>query len=1370
MLLTRLRTNSRAKKRKWIATLAYIPRTLVVDKLHPDERTIGEDEISTIQNPIIILGEPGIGKSDLSKSIAETLGAVRVSAGTFARSENLAPYEVGRAGTLVIDGLDEVSTSTGETALDVVLSKLDRLGRPRFILSCRAADWQGVANRWKIEQDYGLRPVTLQILPFNRQQARSFLDAYDNIEPDNLLEEIAERGLQELVGNPLTLGLLAAVAQEGKGIPDNKTELLNQASCMLVSELNPAHVGSPASQAPIEDLLLSAGAAMAHLLLSNMTGISTGDRQSIPSGFVHVSDFAAVPDAPHIPDALKTRLFRAEGEGLFVPLHRVIAEFWAAYWLAGRLQNGLSVRRLFQVLEFSGGVPGPLRGVHAWLANFSPLVADRCIRSDPYGVLRYGETDKLPASRAKLLLATLGALASEDPYFRSEDWGTKALSGLAKPELKDDIIAVVRSPQRHFHLSSLLLEALPGSTLTEDIVPQLWELIGDSSAAYVERLHAAEALIASSTDLEWTALVSRLTGGDTTDSRLALDISARLGGKGIAPEIIADALVAQLGIDRDDDNDDYAAGTDYTLVRRLPAARCSEVLDVLAARIAAKSNSPYWTPNHRISGAVQRLTAKVLEQCAVAPVQFWSWLRYIDARTSFSSDSKDEIANFLKANPTFRRGVQRVAFEDKTIEHGPWMAIVSELPQANPGLYPNSSDVSFFIAEMLDKDVLRNDEVTLWTDLVRSQGNPEKCDDAFRQLIEKCTAKHASLAEQWAQLTKPPVRDFEKEEQRRQAKYRRQQARKFASHRENFEKVKDDIKTGKAFGALHQLAHAHLNHYSDLNHEVDPVQRLREWVGEEVAEAALQGFVASLQRNDLPTIKQIIESRLEGKHWNIEPVLLCGISELVRSQRSLDEVSKAVAEALLAVWWEMPEFHSQKLGEDIEKCLEDKVFVSSESTEVFLTAAIEPKIAAGKDNISGLYRLAREARFSSLAARLSTRWLSKYPAAHISVQLELLRIALHAGTSPELITLINERLSIRKELSDTALRMWLSASFLLDLPDFRSDALAHAAGDKDILWSITDLRRPDDFENRSLSLSVGQLEELVATFAPLWPVVPRPTSGWRGHHEPHDATDFITGCITTLANLPTLEASQALDRLTSSVTADAYLERIKHARAQQRRLRRDKEYVPLTFQQTKQTLSDGLPGTIDDLRAMILDRLEDLQHYIRNAETDGWDAYWDADKPKNENTCRDRIVDALRPKLPMSIELIPENLMPEKNRCDIVASLISLGLPIEVKGQWHSEVWDASQTQLDDLYGRFWKADGRGVYVVLWFGDVPGKKLTVHPDGLKAPSSPQELREMLLGRLGASEKSHIDVFVLDVSKPKKFASKTTKPKKRSGKT
>jgi hypothetical protein len=80
-------------------------------------------------------------------------------------------------------------------------------------------------------------------------------------------------------------------------------------------------------------------------------------------------------------------------------------------------------------------------------------------------------------------------------------------------------------------------------------------------------------------------------------------------------------------------------------------------------------------------------------------------------------------------------------------------------------------------------------------------------------------------------------------------------------------------------------------------------------------------------------------------------------------------------------------------------------------------------------------------------------------------------------------------------------------------------------------------------------------------------------------------------------------------------------------------------------------------------------------------------------------------------------------------------------------------VYPAKEAQLEDKYGRDWRADGRGIYLVLWFGPVSGKQLAPHPDSLPPPTSPKELQSMLLDRIGEPERSRIDVFVLDVSKP-----------------
>ena len=118
-----------------------------------------------------------------------------------------------------------------------------------------------------------------------------------------------------------------------------------------------------------------------------------------------------------------------------------------------------------------------------------------------------------------------------------------------------------------------------------------------------------------------------------------------------------------------------------------------------------------------------------------------------------------------------------------------------------------------------------------------------------------------------------------------------------------------------------------------------------------------------------------------------------------------------------------------------------------------------------------------------------------------------------------------------------------------------------------------------------------------------------------------------------------------------------------------------------------------------------------------------------------------------------SIRLGRETSTPLGTRADIALTRNAIKLPVEIKGQWHRAVWDAAIDQLDAKYTVDWQADGRGVYIVLWFGNVPRKNLPPHPDGLSRPKTPEELEQMLKDRLPDARRSSIDVFVIDVSRP-----------------
>ncbi len=363
--------------------LTRITRTLAYEDAQRERKVIGQDEIAAIIEPVVILGDPGLGKSVLTQTLGERPGMKYYRAGTFARvakPESL----ISQGERIIIDGLDEIASTALGGGVEAVLKQLSAMGNPPFILSCREADWRGAADRIKIEDDYVAAPVLLHLQPFERDDAHVFLsDEFPTIDATLVLDHLASRGLEDIYKNPLTLRLLGEVAQEAGALPNSRAELLDRACRVMLKEENPRHFDATHVQRSDEDLLLAAGTMCATQLLCDRIGVFTGAYAKTPEGFVHVADVAKLPFGQAASDALKTRLFQAEGEGRFAHVHRVVAEYLGAKWLARCFDAGLSERRIFDLFRQGEGVPTSLRGLHAWTGHFSDALAGRCIAADP---------------------------------------------------------------------------------------------------------------------------------------------------------------------------------------------------------------------------------------------------------------------------------------------------------------------------------------------------------------------------------------------------------------------------------------------------------------------------------------------------------------------------------------------------------------------------------------------------------------------------------------------------------------------------------------------------------------------------------------------------------------------------------------------------------------------------------------------------------------------------------------------------------------------------------------------------------------------------------------------------------------------------
>ncbi|MGD9810372.1 MAG: hypothetical protein AB7U35_03445, partial [Sphingobium sp.] len=178
-------------------------------------------------------------------------------------------------------------------------------------------------------------------------------------------------------------------------------------------------------------------------------------------------------------------------------------------------------------------------------------------------------------------------------------------------------------------------------------------------------------------------------------------------------------------------------------------------------------------------------------------------------------------------------------------------------------------------------------------------------------------------------------------------------------------------------------------------------------------------------------------------------------------------------------------------------------------------------------------------------------------------------------------------------------------------------------------------------------------------------------------------------------------------------------------------------------------------------QAIVLDALCELNESLRGDPTNRVNNFYaDNGAPREENACRDQMLIALGA-LPYSITYLPEVAAPQTKRCDAAFSYGNFRVPLEAKRQWHRDLWNAASSQLDLLYASDHAADGKGIYVVFWFGPnmAGGRRMPRHPKGESAPTTPQELEAMLQALLPTGRDSDITIMVLDCTRPKKASKK-----------
>ena len=357
-----------------------------------------------------------------------------------------------------------------------------------------------------------------------------------------------------------------------------------------------------------------------------------------------------------------------------------------------------------------------------------------------------------------------------------------------------------------------------------------------------------------------------------------------------------------------------------------------------------------------------------------------------------------------------------------------------------------------------------------------------------------------------------------------------------------------------------------------------PGERLREFLGEDLSERVLDGFVAVLGREDLPRASAIAQIHIAGGEYEAEAPLVCGIDVALRRGLPLDTVDRTTLEAACMAWRRAP--GSAPGGQiDIGSALEATAFRGIEDVERHFRASIEPQLACNRDFIEDLERLDVEYGFGfdGLVGRLSLEWLRSYPELNGHAQTELMTCALENAPRDavrEMIVDCRERV----HPDERAKLLWLSVACVLDANGSRQALLEAVEGSLDFIEFV---REQIGSMFRFAETPLDSLLFVVEGFGACWPrMVERPRSGraYRGWNDPGDASAFIESTIHAIANRAEPEASEALVSVIAN-HAPSYADAARQALAFQCRARREFEYEIPTVDRFRGLMAKTLDGT-----------------------------------------------------------------------------------------------------------------------------------------------------------------------------------------------
>ncbi|WP_419686438.1 NACHT domain-containing protein [Serratia marcescens] len=1336
-----------------------------VRQIHPQEDK--ESQTMTfgdyLESPnIVLLGDPGAGKTHLFKQFAALDESTYLTVRHF-----ISGVPIDNQKTLFIDALDEKrSNHSSSDVVDNIVQRLFSLPPQKLRISCRSQDWLGDSDLSAFlpyfERTGGY--VVLHLQQLSREEQTAILHANSIEQPEKFLEEAEKHSAYEFLHNPQNLLMLAESVRDGNW-PQTRFELFNSATQFLLTEHSREHTRKNLGVYASNELEGPAGAICALRMLSDISGISLLPNDIRPE----YPSYRTIPFFSNevIRGALSRRVFIAGDELETVDYsHRTIAEYLAARWLARIVEQGLPLGRLRSLLGYEGYPSSELRGLHAWLAVFLPQHANIFINADPYGVLVYGDAASLSATDKQILLKALSKLSENDPWFRNHGYLSSYLKGFVSGEMEILLRTIINDPHSQFSLRMIVLESLSVTTPIPALNGDLIKIVISECFSYAEKEEAITALVHSGASGQ-AAVVSifyELRENNHDNTRLRNHIIQLLYKEHFSPLDVAQLLIDTLSIT----NERLPIGALWGLTDIIPDDDLLAIFEYLYQYHSENMVNWHSFPknHHEVVYFLESGLLYILNRHGeYNATQIWVCLNtlysYSDYHHSYASMQKPIVEklneNLWKHEDIIDAAIISLAHYDTGY------SFLYEFNGSTLGVISNEIILSRFIHHLSANEfvpakialVYRLAFYLLYSCEVPSQG--------VFEFLSSYRDVDMTLNKIFDDAVVCEIEDWRVEQNIRRGALKNERQLAINNNKYNFDICRQKIISGSHLNWLKHIAYVYYAKYSDVNKKITPIQRLSSVLGCENVADAISGLIAILNNPALPTVDDVVCSLLKGKYCEWWFAILAGSDELFKIESDITQWSDDLLKSLMAL--------DTRLSITVKKgnvashyVFPWKEYVIHHRVDLFIDTyryIVDSSLNNNLQFIRALnYLLNESSLLNCHIAPLVMELLSKYPDDTNHLQNMVEWALAYPPVHAELLQLSKTMLTKQFVLKKLNFQVWLVCCYILSHELCSDLFIAETKSDPEVIGLVRKLSSKVKIcrEDSEQTFSLIQLETICKVAAVHFPNTYHPGNESGGSRNNFGYAEYIRSLISDISSLPSFEARETLARLLFLPEFKSYRDHILHAKSNQMVRYRESQFHHADWKQAVSTLMNKVPSNVMDLYSLLLEHIRDISNRVAYENTNMYKQFWNEDSygraltPKPEESCRNIFLDLLRARLnPLKISCEPEGHMVSDKRADIIVSLPGIKIPIEIKRDYHRDVWTALNGQLDKLYTKNPDAAGYGIYLIFWFGSARPNALRRLSKKISQPENASAMENMLNETVPVEKRERLSAMVIDVS-------------------